>query len=329
MMSGLYSTGYYLSMVSPAISQSYAENLVELKMVSRFTGPDSRTALEALGSVRYVVALNPLSNVPYGYEQIAEETGKNTGKEYTVYENKNPLPLGYTYSNLITREKFDSLEPANRQEAMLQGVVLDGYDNSLGLDDAGITLTGEKVKYTVTDMKGVLMDQDGSFVAVQKNASVSLAVRTTKNSETYFGLKNLRFTGISEYEALHFTGQWDSKSPEEQRSIRKANRYYIEPEAQMIPLKTLGGKGISLRIFNFVTRKYQRYNGRTDFFINTGYSEKSKTTITVTASNKKKATCVVTVTPVAMTDFTFEGISSKKTCSRMLIFIRSDLPPAM
>ena len=288
MLAGLYSTGYYMSMVSPAVSQSYAENLVELKMVSRFMGPDSRSALEALGSVRYVVALNPLSNIPYGFEEIGEETGKHTGREYTVYENKNPLPLGYTYSNIITREKFDSLDPANKQEAMLQGIVLDGYDNSLGFDNADIKLTGEKVKYTVTDLKGVLRDQDGSFVAVKKNASVNLTVKTAKNSETYFGLKNLRFTGISEYEALQLAGQWDSKSPEEQRKILRDYRYYIEPEAQMIPLKTLGGKGVSTRIFNFVTRRYQRYNGRTDFFINTGYSEKAKTTITITFPERGK-----------------------------------------
>ena len=282
MMAGLYSTGFYMSMVSPAISQSYAENLVELKMVSRFMGPDSRTALEALGSVRYVIALNPMSNIPYGFEEIGEETGKHTGRSYIVYENKNPLPLGYTYSDLISREKFDSMEPSNRQEAMLQGVVLDGYDNSLGFGNADIKLTGEKVKYTVTELKGVLKDADGSFIATKKNASVTLSVKTAKNSETYFGLKNFRFMGISEYDMLQLTGRWDSKTPEEQKKIKSDNRYYIEPEAQMIPLKTIGGKGMSTRIFNFVTRKYQRYNGRTDFFINTGYSEKAKTMITLT-----------------------------------------------
>ena len=56
----------------------------------------------------------------------------------------------------------------------------------------------------------------------------------------------------------------------------------------MIPLKTLGGKGVSTRIFNFVTHRYQRYNGRTDFFINTGYSEKAKTTITLTFPERGK-----------------------------------------
>ena len=83
MMAGLYSTGFYMSMVSPAISKAYEENLVELKMVSRFMGPDSRTALETLGSVRYVVALNPMSNIPYGFEEIGEEAGKHTGRSYT------------------------------------------------------------------------------------------------------------------------------------------------------------------------------------------------------------------------------------------------------
>ena len=288
MMYGLYSTGYYMSMVSPAVSQSYAENLVELKMVSRFLGPDSRTALEELGSVRYVIAANPTAFIPYGFEQVAEDTGKHTGRKYYVFENKNALPLGYTYDNFIPREKFDAMAVHDRQEAMLQGVVLDGYDNSLGFKTDDARFTGEKIKYTVSGLNGVLKDQDGSFVAVNKNATVNLTIRTPENCETYLGIKNLRYMGISEYDALQLNGKWESLSPEEQRRIEKDRRYYIEPTAQMMTVKTIGGSGISMRIFNFVTRKYQRYNGRTDFFINTGFSAKSRNMITITFPERGK-----------------------------------------
>ena len=287
MLYGLYSTGYYMSMVNPALSQSFAENLVELKMVSRFLGPDSRTMLEELGSVRYVVASNP-SLVPYGYEKIADAKGKNTGKNYSVYENKNPLPLGYTYDKLLSREAFDSMEVSGRQEAMLQGVILDGYDNAAGFETADAALTGEKVKYTVSGRYGIVMDQDGSFVALSKNATLNLTVKTPENCETYLGLKGMKYMGISEYDALQASGKWDSKTPEEQRKIMSDHRHYIEPTAQMMTVKAIGGAGISMRIFNFVTQKYQRYNGRTDFFINLGYSEKAKNMITVTFPERGK-----------------------------------------
>lgn len=287
MICGLYSTGYYMSMVSPAVSQSYAENLVELKMVSRFVGPDSRTMLEELGSVRYVVANNS-ALVPYGFEKTVDAAGKNTGKKYSVYENKNPLPLGYTYEKLISRETFDSMEVSGRQEAMLQGVVLDGYDNSLGFGNADVRLTGEKVKYTVTGLNGIVKDQDGSFVALSRNATVNLAVKTPENCETYLGIKGMKYMGISEYDALQLNGKWDSKTPEEQRKIKSNHRYYVEPTAQMLSVKAFGGSGISLKIFNFVTQKYQRYNGRTDFFLNLGYSEKSRNMITITFPERGK-----------------------------------------
>ena len=287
MLYGLYSTGYYMSMVSPALSQSYAENLVELKMVSRFLGPDSRTMLEELGSVRYVVASNP-SMVPYGYEKIADAAGKNTGKNYSVYENKNPLPLGYTYDKILPRETFDSMEVSGRQEAMLQGVVLDGYDNAAGFETADVKLTGEKIKYNISGLNGIVKDQDGSFVALSKNATINLTVKTPENCETYLGIKGMKFMGISEYQALQINGKWDSKTPEEQSKIKSDHRYYIEPTAQMMTVKAIGGSGISMRIFNFVTQKYQRYNGRTDFFINTGYSEKSKNMITITLPERGK-----------------------------------------
>lgn len=288
MMYGLNSTGYYMSMVSPAVSQSFAENLVELKMVSRFIGPDSRTALEELGSVRYVIASSPSTGVPYGYEKISESVGMNTGKNYSVYENKMPLPLGYTYSSLITREKFDSLEAHDRQEAMLQGVVLDGYDNAAGFASDNFSLTGEKVKYRVTGLNGVVKDEDGSFVALGKNATVTLSLKTPANTETYLGIKNMRFMGISEYEAMQISGKWEKASPEDQRRIKSEHRYYVEPVTQMLTVKALGGPTVSSRMFNFVTRKYQRYNGRKDFFINIGYCNDSRNMITITFPERGK-----------------------------------------
>ena len=288
MMHGLYSTGYYMSMVSPAVSQSYAENLVELKMVSRFLGPDSRTALEALGSVRYAVALYPSSNIPYGYDQICKVKGENTGKDYYVYENSNPLPLGYTYDSLIPREKFDSLDASAKQEAMLQGVVLDGYDNQAGFTAVTPSLTGNKIKYSISTLNGAVKDQDGSIVTLSKNATVTLTMKTPEKCETYLGIKNFRYMGISTYEAAQLSGKWEGLSAEDQKRIKSESRYYIEPNAQMMTVKTMGGANISMRIFNFVTRKYQRYNGRTDFFINTGYSEKSRNRITITLPERGK-----------------------------------------
>jgi uncharacterized membrane protein YfhO len=96
--------------------------------------------------------------------------------------------------------------------------------------------------------------------------------------------------GISEYQALQISGKWDSKTPEEQKKILNDNKYYTEPTAQMMTVKAIGGSGVSMRIFNFVTRKYQRYNGRTDFFINTGYSTKSKNMISITLPERGKYT---------------------------------------
>ena len=287
MIYGLYSTGYYMSMVSPALSQSYAENLVELKMVSRFIGPDSRTMLEELGSVRYVVVSNP-SMVPYGYEKIADATGKNTGRKYSIYENKNPLPLGYTYENIISRETFDSMEVSGRQEAMLQGVVLDGYDNALGFANADISFTGEKIKHSIAGFNGIVLDQDGSFVALSKNATVKLIFKAPEDREVYLGINGMKYMGISEYDALQLSGKWDSKSPEDQRRIKSAHRYYIEPSAHMLTIDSSGAAGVYAKTFNFVTQKYQRYNGRTSFFVNAGYSAKSKNIITVTFPERGK-----------------------------------------
>ena len=87
-----------------------------------FSGLDTRAALLELAAVRYYTA--PASDkvtVPYGYRYVPEMSDE----EYTLYENKYALPIGYTFRSFISRGQFDALSSIERQEAILQGVVLE------------------------------------------------------------------------------------------------------------------------------------------------------------------------------------------------------------
>ena len=56
--------------------------------------------------------------VPYGYSPVATETDLPEG--IGIYEDTSALPLVYTYDSYIKEETFQSLNPAERQEAMLE-----------------------------------------------------------------------------------------------------------------------------------------------------------------------------------------------------------------
>ena len=90
-----------------------------------FTGLDTRAPLLELASIRYFTKpSDKLGAVPYGFEYVPGMSDE----EYELYENKYSLPIGYTFSSFISRKQFDSLGPLERQEALLQGAVLEEED---------------------------------------------------------------------------------------------------------------------------------------------------------------------------------------------------------
>ena len=78
------------------------------------------------------VGSNETESVTAAPEGIAEWSGAVLGDdsweavrpEYHIYRNTFALPLGYTYTGVISQEKFAVMTPTQRQEALVQGVVL-------------------------------------------------------------------------------------------------------------------------------------------------------------------------------------------------------------
>lgn len=75
----------------------------------------------ALASTKYYV--NYGGKAPYGFEKIKEET--IDCRKVCLYENKNYLPLGVTYSSYMTRTEYDKLNPIEREMALLNSSVVD------------------------------------------------------------------------------------------------------------------------------------------------------------------------------------------------------------
>ena len=93
---------------------------------------DNRTALYTLGGVQYIVKdPEAKENVPWGYEMVYEQEIEIEGKNRTVqvYRNSNALPLMYAYSNYLLREDYDKFEPYEKEQAMMQGIVLEDQED--------------------------------------------------------------------------------------------------------------------------------------------------------------------------------------------------------
>lgn len=107
-----------------------ASTLDELGLSQRYqafavSSYDQRTVLNELSAVKYLaVRSDKASYVPYGYEFLGDTEGIST------YKNEYALPIIYAYSSVISKDTYNSLPANKKEQAMLQGAVMEeGLDN--------------------------------------------------------------------------------------------------------------------------------------------------------------------------------------------------------
>lgn len=169
---------------------------------SVYNGFGGRTALNALSSVKYFVADESKSaHAPFGYEKIdsrrrADAVRLAEKKDVDdvvddLYINRYALPIGYTYNKYITTENLEKLPPAERQQAMLQGAVVDKPLE--GYKELDYTPETVKLDYTISNLDGVKQKGEKKFT-VKKNGTMTISFKGLPNSETYLCFDNMQIT---------------------------------------------------------------------------------------------------------------------------------------
>lgn len=132
-------TQFYWSLSDSGIEQFFTETGQGNGMVHLYDNLDNRTFPDEIAAVRYYIRSDG-SLLPFGYEKCEGFHYDNrelfTEKEgdplpvfsFSVYENHYALPLGFTTSKFISGETYESLSIPQRQEALMQGVVLEPED---------------------------------------------------------------------------------------------------------------------------------------------------------------------------------------------------------
>jgi len=240
------STSFYWSTQNNNIANYIDEMKLSSKYLYMYKNLDERASLNALTNVKYYKCQD-IKNIPYGFIPFKND----------IYINNNFLPLGYTYSEYITREQYDKLSPINKQEALLQSVLLE-EDNS-DYNKTDLYFSGKQINYKTVFDNNIRKDGD-KFYVNRHNAKMTLYFDGIENSETYLCLNIKDFDSHSRR----------NKTPEflklEFNSVTQDNAYQTKL---------------------FYNTKYGlRYQGRTEFVVNTGYSLLPKKSITVTFPRK-------------------------------------------
>lgn len=294
-MPGLSSTQYYWSLSNPYVSENMREIELRETLPQSHVGYDDRTSLLTLSSTRYYVLRNDDdAPLPYGFTYVDSiDYADSINREesiYRIYRNKNALPLAYTYNKVISEAAWEKLSAIEKQEAMLQSVMLNEYDGET--QDNEVKYSSVPLDYTVNCNSSDVSLQDYGFVVTKENSSVTLNFEGLPKSETYFTIHGLDFDAASTYD-LYFgdekydpLDQYTKKSwnhlPYAEREEAEKNEIFREgPYKADLTLRA--SSGVS-KMINYCTKDYSWYNDRHDFTINLDYQKKPTTSVTITFS---------------------------------------------
>lgn len=331
------STQFCWSLANGSVADFFKALGVNEEQNFSYTGLDDRTALEALAGVKYYAIAydNDYEKqfVPYGFadcgtveawnsaESLQEKSGAVYGDDswepvvptYHIYQNTFALPIGYTYTGFVSRSAFDAMDLTERQEALLQGVVLEGEDEErmkAGNEDRQETGNGEGLQARVSGLKQVQPEfseekraytvetGDGvSYVAEAddgvSNALEDPAAPVPDNGKeasapcfrvTKEGAKvTLRFEAAEEAETYLVlrdldAGPLDVKDGESDSAGNLSN---LESEYPISVKALREGTPLTDKRLNFKTEINQYYSGLKDFAMNMGYRDKGADTFEI------------------------------------------------
>lgn len=205
--------------------------------VTQFMGLNNRAFLNAPAAVKYYAAYADVErSLPYGYEELLRT--ETNGKGTVVSENKYALPLGYTYTDTITQEELEEYGVVERQEILMQKVLLDDGETagkseaksepesepksesesgseSESKSKSELSLTAKRVKLESTKELGITLLENAMMAGAEKEQEdtetqktkyrLKLRFHGLPNSETYLVLKNAYLEGDMSEEPINIT----------------------------------------------------------------------------------------------------------------------------
>ncbi len=181
---GVFGTTTYWSLM-PERMLDYHRSLALDTMPTniRIQGLDARTGLLALASVKYYTCpADNASLIPYAYRET-----ESPDKDFRVFENPYALPVGYVYDGQIPVEEYEMLDGLEKEQALLQGVVVDD-------DLDGYPVIHPQTGYTVLDStirETTGLTWEGATIQVEGNGSIRMAASVPEESEIYIYIRNV------------------------------------------------------------------------------------------------------------------------------------------
>lgn len=141
MYQGFKGLSIYSSIFDGNIVDFYFKELkINLKdeIISKYSGLNSRSNLESLMNVKYLVRNKNETFIPQHFEPVLDYGN------YLVYENKKMIPFARITNNVINEK--DLTQPLDKEHAMINGIVSETLPSNYKIDKSKNLLNKMKIK---------------------------------------------------------------------------------------------------------------------------------------------------------------------------------------
>lgn len=261
--SWLYGTSgmdFYISIYNDNIDKFHNEVSLRTDPYSYcYEGLNERSELEALLGVNHYFVNEGSSEKPYGYDTLEYTTETHDADEnyYNIssYTSDRNNSLFYLFDKSISSEEFEKLDVIERQQALLQGVVVEGDANSKVKD---LELDDDSVDFVVLGCDGLSYDAESGVITVNNAGAVMyLTYSDLSNSELYLYFDNI------DYE-------------------------HDEDSAYIISCQAYNGQDALAGVnssYSGNNDKHHMYGGKHNWLLNMGYTTGVSNTIAITFNN--------------------------------------------
>lgn len=287
----LFYSSYYNDLVDRY--HSYM-GLISSSMNFSYTGLDARTPLEALAGVKYFVVPEGQTDMLPPLFTHKAACGVYDGTEYIAYGTDDYLPTTFFYDEVIDEADFEAMTPAQRQQALLQGVVIE--EPSSLAKNADLRFTDQAVSYEITpkldkeqsfdDVNDAFEEQgieiDGTkFTVVRSGATIVLKADIPADVEAYLYIKGVKYSDVPP--SSRFTeAQRESMSLYSKELALFDDVFYGSPTKDVkFDIKL---DGVNQQVWN-PTASSHLYGGKDSWLVNLGYSDEERKDVEVTFSS--------------------------------------------
>ncbi len=248
MLFNRYGTALYYSTNDPHAFSLLKDIRIPVNSDVFYMGLNERSFPEAFLGCRYcIIKAGEEKYLPYDYtEKIASD------EQWSVYENKDVLPLVFAYDSWMEKNEYDSLPFQKKQQVLLQSAALDFVPEGYEIKQS------PKIAYTDRTLRPVVMGTssdiavDGNRYSVEKpGAFIDVACDFCEAGEYYLVLQGLHYE----------TGKY-----------KKSNSSIISSTISISYSNTA-------KCFEIRAENDQLYSGIHDFVCNCGYIGKAENTM--------------------------------------------------